>query len=67
MKFCTMIDHQIFSLNLIKDLHKTNAVIDNDVIILRPLSVAINSIINGHIMLKFSTGVAHDKTILLTK
>ena len=35
----TGIDYQNLSLNMEKDLHKINEAIDNDVIILRPLSV----------------------------
>ena len=53
-----------------KDLHKIN-----DVIMLCTLSIvqkihktnAINSVINGHIIVKFCTGVAYDKTIPHTK
>ena len=51
-------------------MHKINVVVDNDIIVLRPLSVvqkihetnAINSVIDGRIMVKFCTRVANDKT-----
>ena len=68
-KFCTVLDHQGVSLNMKKFC------IINDVTVLKLLLVVqkykktknrkntINSLINGHIMLKFCTGVAHDKTI----
>ena len=77
MKFCTGIDHQIVSSNMIKDLHKIN-----DVIILRLCRLSKNiylytqnknmkntiySAINSHIMFNFCTVVAHDKPILHTE
>ena len=59
------------SSNMTKGLHKVN-----DVITLRPLSViqkntvktenvknTINFVINGHIMVNFCTGVAHDNSM----
>ena len=67
MKFCTGIDHQSVSSNMKKDLHKINCII-----IVRPLSFvqkytnqkntrkADNAVINGHIMLTFCRGVAHE-------
>ena len=73
--FCTRVDHQSVTSNIKKDLHKINDVIDNDAIILRPLSFVqkihktkrvkntVNSVINGNMMLKFCTEVAHDNTI----
>ena len=40
MKFCTGIDYQSLESNIKEiQLHKINGVIDNDVIILRPLSI----------------------------
>ena len=39
MKFCIRVDHQNVGSDIKKDFHKTSDVIDNDVIILRPLSI----------------------------
>ena len=38
MKFCTDMDNQIISLNMRKNVHKSDDVIDNDIIILKLLS-----------------------------
>ena len=80
MKFCTSIDYLNVTSNIDKDFHKINDIINNYVIIMRSLSfvkkhtqnkktrkIQVFPVTNGHIKLKFCTGVAHGNTISHTK
>ena len=78
MKFCTGVDHQSVTSNIERDFQKFNHVIDNDLMMMIPLSLCqkckkaqnicvLLLLINGHIIVKFCTGVAHEKPISHTK
>ena len=73
--FCIGIDHQGVSMNMNQDLHKIIDVIVNDVHYTETSVVcpkmhktenmknSINSIVNGHIMVNFCTGMVRYNTI----